>query len=360
MWGMSQLSARKSGTQPSRRRNHYDVTDRVRVSHPAEVRAAVCNILEQRYPGLETRPLHHAFATFGRLYAGWLPGYSGCDTWYHDAQHSLDCALTMARLLDGHDRSVAAVSRLGARRAVLGVIIALFHDAGYIRRSGDDAGNGAEFTLTHVQRSGEFLRGYLPQVGFAAEAALAGQVVHYTGYEVELDRIAVSQPQDRMLGFLLGSADVLAQTADRCYLEKCRDYLFREFELCGLAGVPRDNAPAPVYTSPEQLLQGTPDFNRRLWEERLDGYFGGAWHFLEAHFGGANPYRDSIDANLKRVRAMIARGSFEELRLRPQVVAARQLRAILRPKPRKARHAPAKPVGGNKHQRRGTSRAKAA
>ena len=344
----------------ARRRNHYDVTDRVRVSHPGDVLKAVRTILQRRYPGLDTRPLDHAFATFGRLYAGWLPGYSGCDTWYHDAQHSLDCTLTMARLLDGHDRSVAAAAQLGPRRAVLGVIIALFHDAGYIRRSGDAAANGAEFTLTHVERSGEFLRGYLPQVGFAAEAALASQVVHFTGYEVALDRIAVSQPQDRMLGFLLGSADVLAQTADRCYLEKCRDYLFREFEHCGLAGASRAGKPAPVYGSPEQLLSGTPDFNRRLWEERLDGYFGGAWHFLEAHFDGANPYRDSIDANLQRIGAMIARGSFTELRLRPQVVAARQLRAILRPKPRKARHAAAKPTGGKKHQRRGASRAKAA
>jgi hypothetical protein len=313
----------------SARRNHYDVTDRVRISHPAEVAAAVNRILASRYPGIDLQPLDHAFATFGRLYAGWLPGYLGCDTWYHDAQHSLDCALAMARLLDGHDRSVAAASRLGPRRAVLGVVIALFHDAGYIRRSGDQAANGAEFTLTHVNRSGEFLQGYLPQIGFAAEAALASRVVHFTGYEIALDRIDVQHPLDRMLGFLLGTADVLAQTADRCYLEKCRDYLYREFEYCGLAGTAAAGKPKPVYGSVQELLERTPEYNRKLWEERLDGYFGGAHRYLEAHFGGRNPYRESVEANLERIGAMIADGSYAGLKLRPQAIGARELRDIL-------------------------------
>ncbi|MDR3415047.1 MAG: hypothetical protein P4L83_02580 [Nevskia sp.] len=305
------------------------MTDRVRISHPADVRQAVGKVLEARYPGIELHAVDHAFNVFGRLYAGWLPGYFGCDTWYHDAQHSLDCALAMARLLDGYDRSVAEPQRLGARRAVLGVIIALFHDAGYIRHAGDTAGNGAEFTLTHVKRSGDFLKQYLPQVGFAAEADLASRVVHFTGYEIALDRIDVSEPLDRMLGFLLGTADVLAQTADRCYIEKCRDYLYREFEYCGLAGKRRQGAPQPIYSSAEDLLTRTPDYNHKLWEERLDGYFGGAHHYLEAHFGGGNPYRDCVAENMKRIEAMIARGSFAGLSRRPQVIGAHELRSIL-------------------------------
>jgi len=356
MWGMRHNSIRNPGRAASARRNHYDVTDRVRISHPAEVLEAVCDILQARYPGLDTQPLDHAFATFGQLYAGWLPGYYGCDTWYHDAQHSLDCTLAMARLLDGHDRSVPAEQRLGPRRAVLGVIIALFHDAGYIRHAGDEAGNGAEFTLSHVQRSGDFLKHYLPQVGYSAEAALASRVVHFTGYEVALDQIDVSHPLDRMLGFLLGTADVLAQTADRCYLEKCRDYLYREFEYCGLAGAPRQGGPAPVYRSVRELLEKTPDYNRHLWEERLDGYFGGVHRYLEAHFGGANPYRDSVTANLARIEAMIAAGSFDGLTLRPQAVSARELRNILGRVPQPARP----PAPSGKRQRPATSRARAA
>jgi hypothetical protein len=194
-------------------------------------------------------------------------------------------------------------------------------------------------------------------VGYSAEAALAARVVHYTGYEIALDRIEVSHPLDRMLGFLLGTADVLAQTSDRCYLEKCRDYLYREFEYCGLAGERKKGGPVPVYTSVTDLLERTPEYNHKLWQERLDGYFGGAHRYLEQHFGGANPYRDSVEANLARIGAMIAQGSFEELRLRPQAVSARELRNILGRVPQ-----PTRPAGktGSKRQQAPASRAKAA
>ena len=162
------------------RRNHYDVTDRVFVADPRIVCEEVCSLLRLVGRNADLRPVELAFDAFGRLYAGTLPGYLGCETWYHDAQHSLDCALAMARLLEGHERGVAAAERLGERRAQLGVIVALFHDAGYIRRSVDEEQHGAQFTLFHVRRSGDFLAGFLPSVGFAPEGPLAEQLVHFT------------------------------------------------------------------------------------------------------------------------------------------------------------------------------------
>ena len=109
------------------------------------------------YPKVDLAPVRRAFTTFTRIYSGTLPGYHGCDTAYHDAQHSLDCTLAMARLLDGHERT-ARKNRLGPRRARIGVICALFHDVGYIRRLDEHQfRNGAELTLCHVTRSGEFL-----------------------------------------------------------------------------------------------------------------------------------------------------------------------------------------------------------
>lgn len=309
----------------ARRRNQYDVTNTVRISDPRAVCDAVCGLLDRLYPGVVLDPVHRAFDTFGRLYAGTLPGYLGCDTWYHDAQHSLDCALAMTRLLDGYERSVATAERLGPRRAVLGVIIALFHDAGYIRREGEAARNGAEYTLSHVRRSGDFLAEFLPTVGLQADANLARRVVHFTGYEIALDQIRVSQPKDRLLGFMLGSADVLAQTADRCYLEKCRDFLFREFSLCGLAGDGHD----AVYRSAQDLLEKTVDFNRKLWEERLDGYFQGIHRYLDAHFGGPNPYVGTVREHLSRIDRLVRERRLDELRQRPVAIGAEHLRRIL-------------------------------
>jgi hypothetical protein len=313
------------------RRNHYDVTDEVRVSHPADVRKAVKKILTGIYPDADLAPIDQAFSTFTKLYAGTLPGYLGCDTWYHDAQHSLDCALAMARLLDGHERNVTRGKWLGSRRGLLGVIIALFHDAGYIRKSTDAARNGAEFTLTHVRRSGEFLADLLPRIGFGDQVDLTRHIVHFTGYEIALDQIRVSHPQDRMLGFLLGTADVLAQTSDRCYLEKCRDFLYREFEICGLAGAGLAGGPAPLYISARDLLEKTPEYNRKLWVERLDGYFRGAYHFMDLHFGGSNPYLEQIHIHLQNIARMNRSHRYGELRRRPVAIGAAQMRKLAKP-----------------------------
>ncbi len=63
------------------------------------------------------------------------PGYAGVDTVYHDRQHTLDVTLTMARLCAGYERQVDALWKLGAQRAIAGVIMALFHDVGYLRRT---------------------------------------------------------------------------------------------------------------------------------------------------------------------------------------------------------------------------------
>ena len=87
-------------------------------------------------------------------------------------QHSLDDTLAMARLLVGYERTHTREQRLGAERAVIGLVTALFHDAGYIREMADTQHrNGAEFTRTHVTRGAQFLARYLPTIGLAAVGA---------------------------------------------------------------------------------------------------------------------------------------------------------------------------------------------
>jgi hypothetical protein len=151
-------------------------------------------------------------------------------------QHTLDMTLALARLIAGYERSVEASERLGPERARMAIITALFHDSGYIRhkeRDGDFI-NGAEFTLYHVTRSANFLRRYLPELGLAKDAGVASMIVHFTGYEVDLDDIELDDPRDVICGHLLGTADMIAQMADRCYLEKCRDRLYKEFVVGGV------------------------------------------------------------------------------------------------------------------------------
>ena len=173
-----------------------------------------------------------------------LPGYASVDTVYHDRQHTLDVTLTMARLCAGYERQVDPLWKLGAQRAIAGVVLALFHDVGYLRRSTDTSQrNGAEFTRTHVSRGIEFLRGYLPQIGLGDWVEPAGQVLHFTGYEVPFSELVLQDARDVRLGHLLGTADMITQMADRCYLEKCRDRLYPEF--CLQAWRCRTAMPAP-------------------------------------------------------------------------------------------------------------------
>jgi len=182
----------------------------------------------------------------------------------------------------------------------MALVTSLFHDAGYIREFEDRTHrNGAEFTLYHVTRSARFLARYLPTIGMESWVPTSTRVVHYTGYEVELSQLHLPDPRDRKLGHLLGTADLIAQMADRCYLEKCRDRLYPEFVLGGIAAVPDTNGALKVrYGSGLDLLRQTPRFVRETRVQRLEGEFEHAYRYMEVLFDGKNPYVEAIDRNL--------------------------------------------------------------
>src|SRR4051794_36028123 len=187
------------------RLNQNDVTNRVNVEKPKEVRDAVLRLFAARYPGANLGALERAFDDLKALFEGRYPGYLACDTLYHDIRHTLDMTLAMARLIDGYERICSDADRLGPRRAALGVLVALLHDCGYLKRTSEaEVENGAIFTKVHVSRSADFISRYLPTVGFGAEASLASRLVHFTGYEMEVEDIQVEDPRDRMVGCMVG------------------------------------------------------------------------------------------------------------------------------------------------------------
>lgn len=309
----------QTASRPFRiRPNEYDVTCRVRVSSADDVRDAVQDVFQHAFPGSSFDALWVAFHDFERLFRGQYEDYLGCDTLYHDIQHTLDMSLAMARLLAGHEKTAAAADRLGHERAVTGLIAALFHDSGYIRRRTEgDVLNGAEFTGRHVSRSADFLRSYLPRIGMGAQAAIAAQVVHFTGYEVSLDDIELDDPRDSLMGHLLGTADLMAQMADRCYLEKCRDRLYAEFVLAGVATQPAAGQHKVQYESGIDLLRQTPVFFRASARERLERKFNRAYRYIEAVCDGRNPYFEAIEQNLAHLERVIEAGSWQLLRREP-------------------------------------------
>ena len=307
------------------RRSDFDVTNTVQVSSPGAVLAAVEKLFRSVWPELAMDPLSRSFEHFERLFAGEVEGFHGVDTVYHDRQHTLDITLALARLIVGFERQADGLERLGAERAVVGLITGLFHDVGYLRRADDtDSRNGAEFTRTHVSRGARFLEEYLPVLGFGAWVPVASEIIHFTGYEVPFEQIEarVSDPRDILLGHLLGTADMIAQMADRCYLEKCRDRLYAEFVLGGVALPVSDRGPQVKYASGLDLLRQTPEFVSDVREKRLNRDFRSAYRYLEVLHDGRNPYLEAIDRNLGYLRQVLRSESWQLLRRRPPIFAA--------------------------------------
>jgi len=310
------------------RRNDHDVTDSIRTTDPAAVGAEVLRIhqgLFDRVPcGLE-----RVFRDATALYRGRHPDYFGCDTEYHDLQHVLDVTLAMTRLLDGYQRGRGAGEEpLTPRVFLVGVLAALFHDFGYLRRRNDRKHRyGAEYTLIHVSRGAAYLRGYARELGIDERyACAAATLVHYTGYERPAETIRIPGTLLRHVGQMLGTADIIAQMSDRCYLEKCRDRLYPEFVLGGLAG--RRCAglrPLPLFTSGEDLVHKTPAFYQ-IAIRRLDLQLARCYELARRHFGGDNPYLDEIGKNVRYAQRVAATPRTELLRRRPPITLAPEAR----------------------------------
>jgi hypothetical protein len=302
------------------RRSDFDITDKIRTTDPIEVGDEVMRLFLGLYPDGKFRPMGRAFQDLSLLYHGKHPDYHPCDTGYHDIQHVLDVTLTMARLLDGYERSRKHHAPLSPTYFTVGVITALFHDLGYLRRRSDHQHRfGAEYTLVHVTRGSHFLRDYLPRIGLKQYAMAASQMVHFTGYERKVDAIRLDDPVLRRVGEILGTADIVAQMSDRCYLEKCRDRLYPEFVLGGLARRKLPNGrTVTLYNSGSELVRKTPGFYLNAMK-RLDQQLNRAYLYAEKHFGGQNIYLEEMKRNVKyaEVAAITSDSKHDLLRRKP-------------------------------------------
>ena len=291
------------------RARDMDVSNRIDVTDPDAVTAGLMNILAPHCSAESLAPVPVLVADFARLYRGEYPGYHACDVGYHNIQHVLDVTLAMARLIDGYLKQRGEEAPLSEELVVAGIACALFHDSGYIRRLHDSRhAHGAEYTRIHVSRSARFMKDYLPTIGLEFAVPICGRIVHFTGYEVNPTDIKMPSDAERTVGWLLGTADLIAQMADVAYLEKCRDKLYPEFVGGGMAkGEGKYTETGIVYKSPAHLMQSTPNFIRSAVQVRLDGYFHSYYRYAAEHFGGPNLYMDAIQENCSRLEAILAK-----------------------------------------------------
>ena len=155
------------------------------------------------------------------------------------------------------------------------------------------------------------------RIGMAELAPIASHIIHFTGYEKPIARIDVPNLSFRLIGNMLGTADIIAQMADRCYLEKCRDRLYPEFVEGGLAARDEsDQRSSVMFRSVGDLMVKTPHFYKTA-TVRLNDQLGRAHGYVGKHFGGQNLYFDEIEKNMQYASAVAQQGDLSLLRREP-------------------------------------------
>ena len=273
---------------------HMD--DLLDARNPERVLEEVRRMLTGILTDIDLDRLEVVFRDVCRLFAGTFPGFAGCSTRYHDLEHTTDAFLAMARILHGAGESGRSLEQ---RTVLLGLISALMHDTGYIKREDDHTGSGAKYTVGHVLRGIDFSREYLLDRGYSPEDCEACRsMILCTGIEIGIGRIAFRSESDAQAGRMLGTCDLVGQMARRNYLEKL-PYLYRELTEGGILR----------HGSEYRFLVDTPPFFRSALD-RIGGELGGEVRYLREHFRvrwgiDRNLYLDGIEENLAILESVL-------------------------------------------------------
>ena len=282
-------------------------SERVSLDNPGDVIREVRSIILLVYKKFKFIQFYQVFGDILKLFNGHYPGYRRCNTFYHDLNHTMDCLLVTAKLIYGAGLNGIVFSH---RDVTLGLISALMHDTGYIQAEEDNTGTGAKYTISHIERSIEFMKKYFHYRAFPTEyLPICSNFLRCTGLDVKIVEIKFQSREHEILGKILGTADLIGQMANENYLEKL-PFLYDEFKEGGVPG----------YTDKLDLLKKTPAF----WEmvkERLVIELGHVDRYLRDYLRslkGINHdvYRQAIDRNIERLQAFLAapRPTFQGIR----------------------------------------------
>ncbi len=198
----------------------------VAMESPAAVHSEVLHILHLMDAGFDTEHIASIFSFAVNLYEGHLREYRACNTHYHNLHHITDTYLAMARLLHGAQLSGEDFSK---RDIFLGLTGALMHDSGMIQESSDMEGTGAKYTQEHVKLSMDFVSKHAAALQVKdREITDLRDMILGTDLMIDIAAIDFSSARIELLGKILSTADLIAQMADRTYLEKLL-FLYHEF-----------------------------------------------------------------------------------------------------------------------------------
>ena len=269
----------------------YELTD---TNSPAETLAEIKNILLLIEPSPDSSQVEMVFEDIIRLFNGEFPGYKASNTKYHNLEHTCSTGLAAARLIHGlHVQGQIFSPRL----VQLCLIGALFHDTGLIQTEEEDEGTGAQHTIGHEDRSIALMGKYLADKGHPQDDIQdCGHMIKCTELFFPMEEIPFDSDEVWTMGKIVGTADLVAQMADRNYQEKL-PLLFMEFQEAGAQG----------FETPLELFSKTEEFYRKVARKRmrneLEGISAAAlYHFREKWGIEKNLYEESIKYNIRRMK----------------------------------------------------------
>lgn len=273
---------------------------------PSEVEQQVHAIYCELFPEGERAFVPRAFGWASQCFSGQYDNYQAIDARYHDLEHTLQGTLCLARLLHGRQKAKAK-PELTLQMFELGLLAILFHDTGYLKKKDDREGTGAKYTAIHVTRSAQFAAEFLAQKGFGKTDITAIQnMIRCTGVDADLTTIPFQSELERMVGYSLGTADLLGQMSAQDYVEKL-PVLYLEFaEAARFDG--KQVSLMANFASAEELVRNTPAFWEKYVLPKINEDFGKVYRFLNDPYpNGPNPYLQRVEENITRVRQKLAK-----------------------------------------------------
>jgi len=269
------------------------------VRKPNDIVGEVQYILNLIHPEFDFSPISRIFCDTLRLFGGEYEGYRACNTRYHDIEHTVMVFLASARLVHA-----VAISGWNLREKDIDLCLAasLLHDAGFIQTDDDIEGTGAKYSIGHERRSVEFIRTYLGERGYSDDQISAcASMIECTILAVSPRDIVFRDDDVEILGKIVGTADLVAQIADRIYLEKLL-YLYEEFA----------EAHIPGFDSELDLLKKTGVFYEEISKKRLNNDLGGVSKLMHHHFRerwaiDKDLYEEYIEKNIDYLKGVLQR-----------------------------------------------------
>ncbi len=213
---------------------------------------------------------------------------------YHNLRHTYSVVLATARLFHGLHHEQKEISD---QLILQGMFAAYFHDLGMLHQQANTPPKQIPSTR-HEDDSATLLASYLSRHDHTLSLANCTTMIQCTCLDWSQEKEPIEDNELRLCGQIVATADLLAQMADRYYLESL-PFLFDELKKNG--NQEHDSALA--------LLQETSDFHVNIIKRRLEITLGNLAPAMQTHFKtrwqiDRNLYLENISLNLNYLKSL--------------------------------------------------------